>query len=119
MIDGDFTEAPGMLAAQGLLRRRKLPTAVCAPTISAVGVLDPLRRAGVDVPGEIAVAGYDDSMLARLAHIDLTTVSQEPQQQADHAVAAVIERLDKERTESRSSVLTPQLVVRATTAAPS
>ena len=67
-------------------------------------------------PRRGSVTGYDDSMLARLGHIDLTTVSQKPQEQADHAVAAVIERLDKERTESRSFVLTPQLVVRATTA---
>ena len=92
----------------------------CAPTTALPSaLLDALRRAGVDVPGEVSVTGYDDSMLARLGHIDLTTVSQKPQEQADHAVAAVIERLDKERTESRSSVLTPQLVVRATTAAPS
>ena len=118
MIDGDFTESAGIVAAQRLLAG-KLPTAVvCANDRIAVGVLDALRRAGVDVPGEVSVTGYDDSMLARLGHIDLTTVSQRPQEQADHAVAAVIERLDKERTESRSSVLTPQLVVRATTAPP-
>ena len=55
------------------------PTAVvCANDRLAVGVVDALRRAGVDVPGEISVTGYDDSMLARLGHIDLTTVSQKP-----------------------------------------
>ena len=119
VIEGDFTESAGFFAAQRLLTTA-LPTAViCANDRVAVGVVDALRRAGVDVPGDISVTGYDDSMLARLGHIDLTTVSQKPQEQADHAVAAVIERLDNERTESRSSVLTPQLVVRATTAAPS
>ena len=118
MIDGDFTESAGIVAAQRLLAG-ELPTAVvCANDRLAVGVLDALRRAGVDVPGDVSVTGYDDSMLARLGHIDLTTVSQKPQEQAEDAVAAVIERLDKERTESRSSVLTPQLVVRATTAPP-
>ena len=75
-----------MLAAQELLRRRRRPTAVCAANDqSAIGLLDQLLRAGVDVPGDIAVAGYDDSMLPRLAHIDLTTVSQEPRQQAERA----------------------------------
>jgi DNA-binding LacI/PurR family transcriptional regulator len=118
VIDGDFTESAGTVVAQRLLAEA-LPTAVvCANDRLAVGVLDALRRAGVDVPGEVSVTGYDDSMLARLGHIDLTTVSQKPQEQADHAVAAVIERLDKERTEPRSSVLTPELVVRATTAPP-
>lgn len=118
VIDGDFTEAAGIAAAQQLLKAQ-LPTAVvCANDRLGAGVLDALRRAGVDVPGEVSVTGYDDSMLARLGHIDLTTVSQKPQEQADHAVAAVVERLDKDRTEARSSVLTPELVVRATTAPP-
>ena len=94
VIEGDFTESAGIVAAQRLLAR-VLPTAVvCANDRLAVGVVDALRRAGVDVPGEVSVTGYDDSMLARLGHIDLTSVSQKPQEQADQAVAAVIERLD-------------------------
>ena len=89
---------------------------MCANDRLAVGVVDALRRAGVDVPGDVSVTGYDDSMLARLGHIDLTSVSQKPNDQADHAVAAVVERLDNGRTDARSAVLTPQLVIRATTA---
>src|SRR3954454_604658 len=52
----------------------------------------------------------------RLAHIDLTTVSQNSQQLAEHAVTAVIERLDGGRTEHREVVVAPRLVVRGTTA---
>jgi DNA-binding LacI/PurR family transcriptional regulator len=117
IVDGDFTERSGMLAAQELLRRRRRPTAVCAANDqSAIGLLDQLLRAGVDVPGDIAVAGYDDSMLARLAHIDLTTVSQEPRQQAERAVRAVVERLDENRQDRLDVLLEPRLVVRHTTA---
>jgi len=108
IIDGDFSERSGMLAAQELLRRRRRPTAVCAAN-------DQLLRAGIDVPGDIAVAGYDDSMLARLAHIDLTTVSQEPREQAERAVRAVVERLDENRQERLDVLLEPRLVVRHTT----
>ena len=43
----------------------------------AVGLLDALARLGVAVPGSVSVVGYDDSALARLAHVDLTTVSQD------------------------------------------
>ena len=118
VIEGDFTESAGIVAAQRLLATG-LPTAVvCANDRVAVGVVDALRRAGVDVPGEVSVTGYDDSMLARLGHIDLTSVSQKPQEQADQAVAAVIERLDRGRADPRSAVLTPELVVRTTTAPP-
>lgn len=119
LIDGDFTENAGVDAAKTLLTAERLPTAVvCSNDRSAVGVLDALRRAGVDVPGDVSVTGYDDSVLAQLAHIDLTSVSQAPLEQANRAVEAVVERLDGGRTEAVSSVLLPQLMIRATTAAP-
>jgi LacI family transcriptional regulator len=118
VIEADFTENAGVDAAKDLLAAGNLPSAVvCANDRSAVGVLDALRRAGVDVPGEVSITGYDDSMLARLGHIDLTSVSQAPREQANHAVDAVVARLDGGRTEPVSSVLVPQLVVRGTTAA--
>jgi DNA-binding LacI/PurR family transcriptional regulator len=85
---------------------------------SAVGLLDALVRSGVDVPGQVSVVGYDDSPLSRLAHVDLTTVSQESREQMRHAVAAVVERLDGGRTGHREVVVPPRLVVRGTTAPP-
>ena len=118
MIDGDLTENAGVDAANTLLTAPELPTAVvCANDRSAVGVLDVLRRAGVDVPGEVSISGYDDSLLARLGHVDLTSVSQAPREQANRAIEAIVERLDGGRTGPTSSVLAPQLVVRGTTGA--
>lgn len=116
VIDGDLTEGAGTAAAKTLLHRTRRPTAVVAANDrSAIGLLDHLLRAGVHVPGEIAVAGYDDSMLAQLAHIDMTSVSQQPAQQAARAVTAVVERLDRGRTERSDVVLEPRLVARGTT----
>jgi DNA-binding LacI/PurR family transcriptional regulator len=54
----------------------------------------------------------------QLGHIDLTSLSQASREQADRAVDAVVERLDRGRTDPVSSVLMPQLVVRGTTATP-
>jgi DNA-binding LacI/PurR family transcriptional regulator len=116
IIEGDFTEQAGILAARRLLKRRDRPTAVCAANDrSAIGLLDELRRSGIEVPSGIAVAGYDDSVLARLAHIDLTTVSQEPREQAQRAVKAVVERLDEGRRDRLDVLLEPRLVTRNTT----
>jgi DNA-binding LacI/PurR family transcriptional regulator len=56
--------------------------------------------------------------LARLAHINLTTVSQNTQQQAEHAVAVAVERLDEQRATSREVVLSPRLVIRCTASPP-
>jgi DNA-binding LacI/PurR family transcriptional regulator len=63
--------------------------------------------------------GYDDSSLSRLAHVNLTTVSQDARRQAEHAVAAAVERLeDDHRDGHREIVLAPHLVVRGTTGPP-
>jgi DNA-binding LacI/PurR family transcriptional regulator len=119
IIPGDHTEEAGMRAAATLLSGGSLPTAAIASNDRcAVGLLDALVRLGVKVPGHLSVVGYDDSVLARLAHVDLTTVSQDAGQQAERAVALVVERLEGGRTAPREVVLAPHLVVRSTTAPP-
>ena len=117
VVPGGSDEAAGAAAARALLA--DLPTAVVtANDRSAIGLLDVFVRAGVRVPEDVSVVGFDDSSLARLAHIDLTTVSQEAPGQAARAVAAALERLDGGRVEPTESVLPPRLVVRGTTAPP-
>ncbi|MCF1593486.1 LacI family DNA-binding transcriptional regulator [Streptomyces muensis] len=117
ILHGDTTEAAGERAARQLLDGGDLPTAVLAYNDqSAIGVLTALARAGIAVPGEVSVAGYDDDTLSRLSCFNLTTVSQGAREQARHAVAAAVERLDQGRTEPREVVLPPHLVPRGTTA---
>jgi DNA-binding LacI/PurR family transcriptional regulator len=119
IIAGDHTEEAGIRAAAALLGDDATPTAVIASNDRcAVGMLDALARRGVSVPGTISVAGYDDSMLARLAHVDLTTVSQDARTQAEVAVSLAVERLEGGRTAPREVVLHPHLVVRSTTGPP-
>jgi DNA-binding LacI/PurR family transcriptional regulator len=119
VIPGDHTEEAGILAAAVLTAGERLPTAVITSNDRcAVGLLDALARLGVAVPGSVSVVGYDDSALARLAHVDLTTVSQDARGQAGQAVALAMERLEAGRAAPREVVLTPHLVVRSTTAPP-
>jgi DNA-binding LacI/PurR family transcriptional regulator len=119
VIPGDHTEDSGVRSAAVLAARARLPTAVIASNDRcAVGLLDALARSGVPVPAAVSVAGYDDSTLARLAHVDLTSVSQDAASQAAHAATLAAERLEEGRTAPREVVLTPQLVVRGSTAPP-
>ena len=119
IIPGNHTEEAGMRAAQTLLGDSILPTAVIASNDRcAVGLLDALVRVGMEVPRFISVVGYDDSMLARLAHVSLTTVSQNAHKQAGQAVALAVQRLENAPAAPREVVLTPHLVVRSTTAPP-
>ncbi|MCW2704584.1 MAG: transcriptional regulator, LacI family [Blastococcus sp.] len=123
VIPGDHTEEAGIRAgmrvAAVLTGHAPTPTAVVTFNDRvAVGLLDALSRAGVAVPGDISVVGYDDSPLSRLAHVGLTTVSQNSPALIEHAVTAIVERLDGGRTTHTEIVLPPGLVVRTTTAPP-
>jgi DNA-binding LacI/PurR family transcriptional regulator len=121
VLPGDHTEAGGIRAGRALLAGEESdrPTAVVASNDRlAVGLMDALLRAGVSVPGQISVVGYDDSTLARLAHIDLTSVNQKAPEQAHHAVQAAISRLDHGRDRRIETVLVPNLVIRGSTARP-
>jgi DNA-binding LacI/PurR family transcriptional regulator len=119
VITGGDTEDAGAQAAQIVLGSDPRPTAVLTYNDRcAMGLLDTLIRAGIDIPGAISVVGYDDSPIARLAHIDLTTVSQGTRELTEHAVTALIERLDNDRTDHREVVVPTKLVIRGTTGPP-
>jgi DNA-binding LacI/PurR family transcriptional regulator len=122
VLPGDPSEAAGARAARTLLAERSgLPSAVVAYNDHcALGLLDVFSRAGMEVPGMVSVVGYDDTSLSRLAHVNLTTVSQDARRQAEHAVDAAVGRLDGgHRDGRREIVLAPRLVVRGTSGPPS
>jgi DNA-binding LacI/PurR family transcriptional regulator len=119
VLSGDYTEEAGAAAGRLILSEGQLPTAIFAANDRcAHGLLDTLIRAHVDVPGEVSVVGYDDSEVARLSFINLTTVRQDAAVMAEQAVQAVVERLDHGRSQARDIVLEPSLVVRGTTGPP-
>lgn len=119
VIRGGGTEESGARAAQAVVGTTASPTAMLTfNDRAAMGLLDALIRAGVDVPATVSVVGYDDSPFSRLAHVDLTTVSQNTPELTEHAMAAVVERLDGGRTGHREVVVRPELKVRGTTGPP-
>jgi DNA-binding LacI/PurR family transcriptional regulator len=113
VVTGGDSERDGHRAAADLLRRERLPTAVCAYNDHcALGVIDALGQAGVRVPGDCSVTGYDNSPVAQLTAIDLTSVSQEAAVLAQSAVRAAVERLEGHVAGATDTVLEPRLVVR-------
>jgi len=75
LVAGDFTEASGYAAAETLLTAEKRPTAIFAANDSmAVGVLSAVRNAGLRVPEDVAVVGFDDVPIAKYVNPALTTV---------------------------------------------
>ncbi|PRY16596.1 LacI family DNA-binding transcriptional regulator [Kineococcus rhizosphaerae] len=120
-VDAGFDEASGVEAARRVLDGGWSGTAVAAVSDRvALGFLDVLNREGIAVPGRVSVTGYDDSPLARLGHVQLTSVSQDPAEQARSAVRLAVERLEGEPggepgANASDVVLEPRLVVRGTT----
>jgi LacI family transcriptional regulator len=113
-----WTEDGGVAAAEALLERGVLPTAIHAGAdVAALGLLSTLWARGVDVPGDVSVAGYDNSPIGMLAPISLTSVDQGADLLGMRAAELLLERI-RGRTEPRSVRLRPTLVARGTTAAP-
>lgn len=119
VIAGAHDEDAGMVAGRALLDEDRLPTALLAGNDRcAMGLMHVLRRAGVEMPRDLSIVGYDDSRLAHLSHIDLTTVHQDADQMAQHAVRAAVHRLENPGDDPREIVVDPKLVVRGTTGPP-
>ncbi len=123
VVAGDHYEESGVRAAvelladpRGLGEAGAVTGVLASNDRCAVGFLDTLLRAGVDVPGQISIVGYDDSRLARLTHVNLSTVAQDPVRMAQLAVTSVVQRLEADRPRSpRDILLDPALIVRGTT----
>jgi DNA-binding LacI/PurR family transcriptional regulator len=117
LIPGGLTEADGERATRELLRIRPAPTAVFAfNDHCAAGLLAAVRGAGVDVPARLSVVGYDNSSVASLETIALTTVAQDSGALARLALERAIGWAEGRQDRSADMVVPPQLVVRATTA---
>ncbi len=119
VVPGEFTERSGAAAIGELLVTGTMPTAIFAANdLVAVGVLDALTAAGYPVPGSMSVVGYDNTYLAALGRIGLTTVNQPRVEMGRLAAEVVLARLTNGRRQALRHVMTPELVVRNTTAAP-
>ncbi|MFB9681041.1 LacI family DNA-binding transcriptional regulator [Streptosporangium vulgare] len=118
LVATSFTEEGGYEGARQLLDRPVRPTAIFAGAdVAALGVLRAAYEAGLSVPGDLSVAGYDNIGIASLEPISLTSVDQD-----GHVIGATAARLLVERIEGRGrSVLlsvSPTLVVRGTSGPP-
>ncbi|HEU5266681.1 MAG TPA: LacI family DNA-binding transcriptional regulator [Jatrophihabitans sp.] len=113
----------GYAAGKTLLDRRRPPTAIlCFSDAMARGVIDAVADAGLAVPDDVSVVGFDDNPLGRRTPPALTTVRQDVEAKGRQATAALIKALDRAGTDragrGRHTVLPTELVIRDSTAAP-
>ena len=116
IVAGGHVLHDGLAAARQLLQRDRLPDAVIAFNDDvAAAMMETLAHAGVRVPQDISLIGWDDTEAASLPHLNLTTVRQDAGKLAELAVQRSVANLNGERPARRTQILRPQLIVRHST----
>lgn len=119
VVGAGFTERTGTIAAEQIVARSELPTAIYAANdLAAMGVLGVLSEAGVRVPDDVSVIGHDNTALAAFRYVRLTTVNQDRAEIGRLATEAVIRRVGNPAATAAHHVVAPHLVIRSTTAPP-
>ncbi|GMM67874.1 LacI family DNA-binding transcriptional regulator [Alteromonas sp. MTD1] len=120
IIKGTYSFETGVKSAETLLGMSSHPTAVfaCNDEIAA-GTLFGARMKGIDVPNDLAIAGFENSPFSRQTFPPLTTASQPTNEIAQHATSSLIQFLRAKKAKSTADNLNhtfvPELVVRAST----
>ncbi|WP_374454202.1 LacI family DNA-binding transcriptional regulator [Nocardioides sp.] len=99
----------------GLAARRRPTAAFCANDLLALGLLQQLSTAGLSVPGDMAIVGYDDIDYAGAAAVPLTSVRQPRQELGRRAAELVLDEADNPSHLHQQLVFTPELVARRST----
>lgn len=115
VVSSMFTVAGGRVGARRLLDAGA--TAIVAGSdVMALGAIHAAREAGLDVPGDISVVGYDDTELMAYTDPPLTTVRQQVEPISEHAVEVLMAQVAGQACGPGSLDVRPELVVRASTA---
>jgi len=113
---GDHRSEGGISAMRNLLRLKEPPTAVIASNdLTAIGALGAIHDAGLEVPRDISLIGFDDISFARLTQPPLTTILLSRSQLAITALAALDRLIRREKGEATGYTLSTHLVTREST----
>ncbi len=115
VVDGDYTEAAGAAGTTRLLERG-IDALFCSNDSAAAGALSVLRQRGIAIPGDVALAGFDDLDFAATLEPPLTTVRQSIRHQGSEAAESLLDLLDHPAGGPRRVILPTELVIRQSTA---
>jgi DNA-binding LacI/PurR family transcriptional regulator len=120
IVNAPPTESGGYDATRQLLTQTGSTTAIVAGNdLCAFGVLNALAEQGIKVPADMSVAGYDNTPVAALQTVGLTTVEQFAGEIGAEAMRSILARVNRRDRPARHVMVPPRLVERGTTAPPS
>jgi len=105
----------GGQAATTRLLRHGITGVICASDVLALGAIRAVRRAGLSVPGDVSVVGYDDSAFMNCTDPPLTTVRQPIESMGKAAVALLANQMENVSVYPEELLFEPELVVRGST----
>ena len=115
VVEGDFSKGSGASATNELLDRG-IDAIFCGNDAMAGGALETIRARGLQVPRDVALAGFDDLDFAVHLSPPLTTIRQGVQQQGAEAAQVLFGLLQDPDASPRRVILPTELIVRASTA---
>lgn len=120
MVESEYGYAAGEAAAHTFLQMPKPPTAIVAHNdLMAIGAMKAFSDAGLKIPADVSVVGFDDIAAASYVQPGLTTVGYPKRQMGQQAVEMLLSRLgSQEYTVPETVKLPVKLVVRGSTAPP-
>lgn len=111
-FQGDFAESSGYQCGRAIARLRPRPSAVFATNdYMAIGLLGALRDSRVEVPRQMAVAGFDDIAIARYLNPPLTTVHVDSYEMGMRAALSLIEIMGRTSPNGREAIEMPAILV--------
>ena len=119
VVDADFTEDAGYRGTAQLLRRDRPVTAITAVNdLAAVGALSAAADAGLRVPDDLAVTGYDDIFVAAIRQVSLTSVNPDSSGIGSLAARCLLSRIEAPERKPEEHLLAPRLVTRFSSGVP-
>ena len=121
VVDGDLTIIGARKATRNLMNHAKRPTAIfCANDEMAIGCLHEVKSAGLDVPADISIVGFDDIRYAEVTDPPLTTIGQPAEEIGERVMYRLCRRIDAGQGVSSAPEIVPhKLVIRQSVAKPS
>lgn len=117
VCEGDYEQLSGFRQAQKLLQLDPRPTAIMASNdVMAFGVMDAIKEAGLRIPKDISVIGFDDIPMAAQVYPPLTTVRQPMSAMGETAVDLLVTLLRGHTPHTLRLELATELVIRESTA---
>ena len=117
-MEGDWSPNSGYLATKEILKTRAITAIFSGNDEMALGAYRAINEAGLSIPGDISLVGFDDIPTSAYFAPSLTTVRQDFDQCGHLALTVLLKMVRRERIQAKKILVAPELIVRKSTAKP-